>query len=559
METYPNSPLFPRNSQDSNGKANLRNKTYMTFPFSHHWRGRPTRAVPTPPHRSVTTRSLHHRTDPLSFRAGLENLESRHLLSTFTEMGVNLGSGTSAAWGDFNNDGWTDLYANFNDGTKDISSVVIRNDGGTFRMHQQLLSQGSPVGGGIWGDYDNDGFLDIFTHHNHHLFHNNNGTEFTNVSDLLPSLPMTNTLGATWGDFNGDGFLDLYITGYEIPNYEPDALLINNQGQGFTLAWQSSGNPARGVTAADFDEDSDLDVFVSNYRLVPNNLWENDGLGNFTDIAGSYGVAGDSGGSYPYGHTIGSAWGDLDNDGHLDLFVGNFRHAWGDGSQDHAKMLRNRGPNHNYDFELKAELTGADWQEAYASPAMGDYDNDGDLDFFITSAPGYGNQSRLYRNGGNWDFHNETSSAALGITENSYQNAWADFDNDGDLDLLTAARIYRNNTSGNNWLKIKLKGDGQRVSTTAIGAQVRASFNDTIMTRQVEGGTGQGNQNDLILHFGLGGYHGDVSLEVTWPDGTVRTSNAPANTVQTCTSSGKLQRYDHDSASGRWNWPRKSK
>ena len=466
-------------------------------------------------------------------RAGLEPLEPRRLLTTFTEISVNLGAGSAAAWGDFNNDGWTDLYANYNDGTKDISSVVIRNDGGNFNMQQQLLSQGSPAGGGIWGDYDNDGYLDIFAHQNHHLFHNDGGTGFSDVSHLLPSLPMINTLGATWGDFNGDSYLDLYVAGYETPNYQPDAVLINNQGQGFTLTWQSSGAPARGVTAADFDHDNDLDIYVSNYRLVPNNLWENDGLGNFTDTAGPLNVAGDSSGSYPYGHTIGSAWGDLDNDGYLDLLVGNFRHAWGDGSQDHTKILRNRGPSHDYDFELKAELTGSDWQEAYASPALGDYDNDGNLDFYLTTAPGYGNTPRLYRNTGNWQFHNATSATALGGINSSYQNAWADYDNDGDLDLVAASRIYRNNTTGTNWLKLKLEGDGRRVSTTAIGAQVRAIFDDIVMTRQVEGGTGQGNQNDLTLHFGLGSYNGDVALEITWPDGTVRTTSVPSNATHT--------------------------
>ena len=457
------------------------------------------------------------------FRTGLERLEPRYLLTSFTEIGVNLGAGHAAAWGDFNNDGWTDLYANYNDGTKDISSVVMRNDGGSFSMQQQLLSDGNPAGQGIWGDFNNDGYLDIFAFANHRLFRNDNGTGFTDVSSMIPSLPMISTQAATWADFNGDSFLDLYVGGYETPNYEPDAMLINNQGQGFTIAWQSRAKPGRGITAADFDEDGDVDVYVSNYRLEPNALWQNDGQGDFTDVAGARDA------TAGYGHTIGSAIGDLDNDGHLDIFAGNFSHA----GQPPAKFLRNTGPSGGYNFQLMNELSGDDWQESYASPALGDVDNDGDLDLYVTTVYG-GDDGRLYRNDGNWQFSNITSAAGdLSNPDNSYQNAWADFDNDGDLDLVTASRIYRNDSTGNNWLKLKLVGDGNFVNTTSIGAQVRATYDGVMATRQVEGGTGHGNQNDLTLHFGLGSYSGSVALEVTWPDGTVRTLSVDSNQTHT--------------------------
>jgi len=150
------------------------------------------------------------------------------------------------------------------------------------------------------------------------------------------------------GDFNNDTYLDLYIGGYEVygVSYLPDVILMNHNGGYFSQAWITPAGqeqPARGITAADFNEDGRLDIYVSNYRLEPNILWLNEGPGTFRNVAGEYGVAGDyDGWSWSYGHTIGSAWGDLDNDGYLDLFVGNFSHV--DAFQDRPKFYRNLGP-----------------------------------------------------------------------------------------------------------------------------------------------------------------------------------------------------------------------
>jgi len=159
---------------------------------------------------------------------------------------------------------------------------------------------------------------------------------------------------------------------------------------------------------------------------------------------------------------------------------------------------------------------------------LGDYDNDGDLDLFLTTIYGH-DASRLYRNNGNWNFTNVTFAQGLGtIPDDNYQAAWADYDNDGDLDLLTGAKVFKNQSqdNGNHWLKLRLQGDGKRISTTAAGAQVRITLGNQTLTRQVELGTGEGNQNDPTLHFGLGGYNGDLNVEVLWPDGTLETYGA---------------------------------
>ncbi len=435
---------------------------------------------------------------------GLEQLERRLLMSaTFTDIGLSLAS-AKAAWGDYDNDGYVDLYAGY---------TLYRNDNGNgFTAVNDAFS-----GSGIWGDYDNDGKLDLFTYTTGsevtlRLYRNaSTPTEaiFEDVTSILPYQGVMVSRGASWGDFDGDGFIDLYVGGYEgSPGDWPDRIFHNEGGTGFTNAWTAtSGHRARGVTSADFDDDGDLDIYVSNYRLQDNLLFRNNGDFSFVNVASSYGVAGAA-------HTVGSAWGDIDNDGLLDLFVGNFSHP----GQEQSHFYRNRGPAGGYTFEDRG-TGGVAWQESFSSPTLGDYDNDGDLDLFFTTVYG-GNFPVLYSNSnGSFSFSNVTSSAGLGGIQDTYQAAWADIDNDGDLDLVTGGRIYRNNNTDNTWLKVKLHGDGQTINTAAIGAKVKVTFAGKTLTRQVEAGTGEGNQNDMTLHFGLGGHAGQVQIEVIWKDG----------------------------------------
>ena len=425
--------------------------------------------------------------------------------------------GGRAAWGDFDNDGWVDLY---------VGGRLWRNGGGKrfVRVQKQPLA-----GDGIWGDFDNDGYRDLFCWTGQgRLFRNVAGKRFVDAG-RLPDLPMKVSRGAVWGDFDGDGLLDLYVGGYEAPGYQPDAV-YRNAGKGrFERVWKTPGRPqpARGITAADYDEDGDLDVYASNYRLAPNFLLQNDGKGGFTDVAARCGVAGD-GGLGAWGHTIGSAWGDLDSDGRLDLFVGNFSHK--PAYQDRPKFYRNLGASSECRFEDKSQGAGLAWQESFASPALGDYDNDGLLDLlFSTVYPR--DHCVLYRNEGNWKFADAT--ARTGISGRlTYQAAWADFDNDGDLDLLTGGRLFRNALRGRRWLKLRLVGDGRSVNRDAVGARVRIRLGETTPTRQVESATGEFNQNDPALHFGLGDQAGPVTAEIHWPGGATQKLKArPDRTV----------------------------
>jgi len=422
----------------------------------------------------------------------------------FADSGLDVGGG-KAAWADFDNDGLPDLH----NGGK-----FLRNTGDGFAE----VGNASP---GIWGDYDNDGWIDFFSYSSRNLLRNDRGQRFVDVTgDAIPNLPMTVSVGAAWADLDGDSFLDLYVGGFENPSYQPDAILMNRRDGTFRLAWTQSGDvdPARGITACDFDEDFDVDIYVSNYRLEQNQLWRNDGSARFTNAAPSLGVEGiDDGWSFSYGHTIGSAWGDLDSDGHFDLFVGNFSHP--QAHQDRPRFYRNLGPTSGYRFEDLSDRAGLAWQESFASPALADLDNDGDLDLYFTAVYN-GDRNVLYLNGRDFRFsHVENSGLPRG---NTYQAAWADVEGDGDLDIVTSGRLYLNIGNRNSWFALRLVGDGEKVNKSAIGAQARVTVSAGTITRQVESGTGEGNGNDLTMQFGLGVVEEEtVSVEIRWPDGTV--------------------------------------
>lgn len=281
--------------------------------------------------------------------------------------------------------------------------------------------------------------------------------------------------------------------------------------------------PARGITTADYDEDGDLDIYVSNYRLVANTLWQNDGKGVFAQVERAKKVDGD-GDLGAWGHTIGSSFGDFDNDGHLDLFVGNFSHP--PAYQDRPKFLKNLGPDKAFSFQDLTGQAGLAWQESFASPTLGDYDNDGLLDvYFTTVYPG--DHCVLYRNVGGFKFKDVTSESGISA-DLTYQAAWADVDNDGDLDLTTRGRLYQNNSPRQNFLKLKLTGS-RELGTNAVGAVARLTIGNQTLTRQITTSTGQGNANSQVLHFGLGTHDSNVNIEIAWPGNFKQTIEVSPN------------------------------
>jgi len=430
-------------------------------------------------------------------------------------------------WIDFDSDGWVDLF--------DGGGLWHNQQGKSFKK----VEAHGLGGGGSWGDFDGDGKIDFYTPGGGgRLFKNTGGGTFKLLEGAVPKLPMAAPMCAVWGDFSGDGLLDLYVGGYEAPAYQID-VRYRNQGDGtFKEVWRTTGapNPARGITTADFDEDGDLDIYVSNYRLVPNFLWQNDGKGNLANVSAALGTDGD-GGLGAWGHTIGSCFGDLDSDGRIDIFVGNFSHP--PAYQDRPKFLRNLGKAKKYRFEDLSKTAGLRWQESYASPTLGDFDNDGLLDLFFTTVyPG--DKSVLYRNMGKFRFAEVPKAAGMDRPQ-TYQAAWADWDSDGALDLVVGGGLYKNPGHAGHWIKVRLIGSGP-VNSTAIGASVRIRVGgdkQRVITRQVTSGTGQGNQADATMHFGLGDHSGEVTLEILWPGNYKQTLKTPIDRQVTVRFAGK--------------------
>ena len=415
------------------------------------------------------------------------------------------GMGNAAvSWADYDCDGWVDLY---------LSGKVWHNDKGT--QFTPVDGVALPISVTV-GDHDNDGWPDVAGWQegspNPPELRRYDGAakKWENQSSKFTGRPVYRSFASAWGDFNNDGYLDFYQTGMTKDSAWPaagtnDFIWFSDKAESFELTWTSpaAGN-TRAVTVSDFDRDGDLDVYTSNYWMTTDRLWQNDGKGNFTDVAGTLGIPNVN------GHGNGSAWGDFDNDGWIDLYVSNFSHS-GNPPPAFARNLEGRK------FENKG-AGGIAWVESQGAAAAADFDNDGDLDLFLTAV--YTPRCRLMRNDGDFKFVDVSERFGLTGIGPTYQAGWGDFNNDGYLDLVAHGKLLRNPGGDNHWLKVKLVAKDGTINASAVGGQVRIAVPGSgTLTRQVETATGQGNQNELTMHFGIGSYDGALTLDVFWPDG----------------------------------------
>ncbi|MGA1866766.1 MAG: FG-GAP-like repeat-containing protein [Thermoplasmatota archaeon] len=515
---------------------------------------------------------------------------------SFTNVSVAAGlSGTRGnffSWGDYDNDDHQDLLV---DGKR-----LFRNSGPpdfTFTDVTAKAGIDRRVTSGVFGDYDNDGWLDIFcgggeasSDHPKYpdiLWHNNRDGTFTDVTTSAGGISDTfPTVAGCWSDIDRDGYIDLYMVNYENSTLQgyPDHFWFNNGDGTFRNGTVSSGmseydHPyqGRGMSFSDLDNDGFMDGYVSNYRIMPNYLYLNQRNGTMIEAASSRGVDG-HGNDHPitqdgpyYGHSLGSSWGDIDNDGDMDLWVTNLAHkdAWRGPICDDSYLFENLGPEGGYAFEDRREGSGipikqipgallGDGDELMVSSAMADYDNDGDLDLFIPQV--YGDvsyaYSYLYSNEGGFVFSDVSTEASLRIW-NTYGSAWCDYNEDGWVDLVTGGgtwnqdlvsttdymvHLFRNEGAASNgdrmWLEADLVGRGS--SFDAIGARVVVDVDtvgdgefDLSIMREVQGGTAaQGQQDSMLLHFGLGSSVKALRMTVKWPMGReVRIEDVEPNTI----------------------------
>ncbi|MFH0944975.1 MAG: CRTAC1 family protein [Planctomycetota bacterium] len=441
------------------------------------------------------------------------------------------------AVGDYDNDGDPDLC---------FSGRLFRNEKGKNFVEVSneagIKARGASA---LFADYDNDGDLDLLLPNSPHpsLLRNggkSGGYKFEDVTTAagLDQLKIGSTPeGAAWFDLDADGWLDFYLAAYEgggLGNCQPDCLVRNNGNGTFSDVSERSGVLSagslcgRGVTTSDFDQDGDTDLYVSNYRLHPNLLFRNLGGGAFEEVSEALGVKGEvgKGGQY-YGHTIGSCFGDVDNDGDIDLFSANLAHPRfiSQGFSNLSLLYINSGEEGGYSFTEERRERGIRFQETHSDPAFVDFDNDGDLDLSLTCVY-EGVPSALYQNDG-FGFFTPVTFGSRAIAFNGWGQAWFDYDDDGDLDVLigsgSGCRFFRNGGNDNNWLKVRLVGT--KGNRDGFGARLELETlqgdEPLRLVRELPSARGTTSQDGQTVHFGLGKYKGKVRLTVSWP-GQVR-------------------------------------
>ena len=428
------------------------------------------------------------------------------------------------AWGDYDNDGYQDLLLDGNRLFKNLSGKFF------YEITSMAFPGGINASGAVWGDFNNNGALDFVTKDPEAVWLNDKGVfrKVTGENSILDNGVPTEGIGTA--DLNMNGFLDIYFANYESPDghYEHDRMFFGTGEGKFTDASATAGimpegakpEAGRGVSIADHNNSGYPDIFVSNYRLGENFLFINDGNGNFVNSAAVKGVAGSNIEGW-WGHTIGSEWGDLNNDGSLDLVSANLAHPRFIDFSDMTMIYKNSGPP-LYTFSDVRKSSGIRYEETHSEPALGDLNNNGFLDIYFTSVY-EGRRSFLYANKGDMTFDDITYLSGS-RKFNGWGVAFADFDNDGRLDMLVAGgeriRLFKNITPDTgNWLQVKITGKNH---SDGIGTRLKLYNNNISLTREIQGGKGSTNQHSLVQHFGLGQESEDLTLEIRFPLGEKR-------------------------------------
>ena len=358
----------------------------------------------------------------------------------FSEISTNLEgiSSSSAAWGDYDNDGDLDILMTGNSSSGSISKIY-RNDSGVF-SHINAGLYSTAYGTVSWGDYDNDGDLDILlTGLNiSKILRNDSGV----FSDIYARLPRTSSGRAAWGDYDNDGDLDLLLAGQlqDGTNDDYSGIYRNDSGVFTDINAGLIGVRGGSTSWADYDNDGDLDILLSGYNWDGTNnyisaIYRNDS-GSFVDInAGLFG-----------GYNSSVDWGDYDCDGDLDILLSAYNNT-----SHVSKIYRN---DNGVFTDVNAGLTGV----SSGSVSWGDFDNDGDLDILLSGGNQTGRFSQIYRNDSG--LFTDIYAGLVGVSSGSAD--WGDYDNDGDLDILLTGRaggsnyyntiIYRNNCLSSNTL-----------------------------------------------------------------------------------------------------------
>jgi enediyne biosynthesis protein E4 len=491
-------------------------------------------------------------------------------------------TGCGVAFYDYDNDGWLDIFLvngsrleGFAPGEEPTSHLFKNNRDGTFTdITAKAGLQRSGWGQGVCvGDYDNDGFEDLFVTYfgKNVLYHNNGNGTFTDVSAKAGVAGKKTRwgTGCAFVDYDRDGKLDLFVANYialdlataPVPESGPclykgvmvacgppglagdTNILYHNNGDGTfsdvsesTGITQANGFYGLGVLTADLDNDGWPDIYVAN-DSTPSALYQNKRNGKFVDIGVEAGCVLSADGKPQAGMGISAA--DYDLDGNLDLVKTNF-------AGDTPSLYRNHG---SWNFEDTTFTAGLGMHTQYLGWGCGflDMDNDGWPDILICNGhvypeveqlkteAGYPQRKLLYKNLRNGHFDDVSLSGGEGVTAPNASRgcAFGDFDNDGDIDFVVNTvngypqLIRCDSKLSNNWIKVRTIGT--KSNRSGIGARLKCVTQPKdepkphVQIDEVRSGGSYISQNDLRVHFGLGKAEKVDLLEIRWPSGQVDT------------------------------------
>jgi hypothetical protein len=489
---------------------------------------------------------------------------------------------------DYNNDGLLDIF--FTNGAA-IPSLektdpsyynrLFRNNGdGTFTdVTESAGLKGIGYSMGVAaGDYDNDGFLDLYVTgvNRNELFHNNGDGTFTDVTEkagvsgMVPKLGKAWAVTAGWFDYNNDGLLDLFVVNYlnydiktamlcpaeGVPAYcapnefqgTPNILYRNNGDGTFTDVSEQSHiaqyvGKGMGLAFADYDNDGFTDVFISN-DTFQNFLLHNNGDGTFTDVAMLAGVQYNENGKNVAG--MGADFRDIDNDGKPDLFQ---TAMFGDSFQ----LYRNLGEGQFQDLSGSSGLTRMTSRLTAWGTGIYDFDNDGYKDLFTANAEIIDNSMRishrpaelsngLFRNKGHMIFEDVSAKVGADFAAPAAHRgaAFGDFNNDGKIDMVVTVlngppQLLMNRTQNDNhWILLKLIGT--KSNRDGLGTKIKITTAHGSQFNEATTAVGYNSSSDKRVHFGLGDATVVDKIELSWPSGVKQVlTNVKADQILTVT------------------------
>ena len=490
---------------------------------------------------------------------GLNKDNSEYSIKPFLDVASNVGIKSRNMSGgvivdDFNNDNYLDIVTS--DWSLDGVMHYYQNDKKGKYVDYSKKSEIGRFKGGlsmIQADYDNDGDTDVFVMRGawmgkfgrqpNSLLRNNGDGTFTDVtikSGLYSEFP---TQAGTWNDFNNDGYLDLFIGNESTEESYPSELYLNNQDGTFTNAAQTAKCDVvdfiKGVTSADYDNDGDIDLFLSGMnkrKTLLKNTGIKDGIPQFVDATDKAGLAGINVMTFP------TWFWDYDNDGWQDIFVCGYQFTGSVAGEtamealnipnNSSKMYLYRN-NHDGTFSDVSKVSGLSKTVFAMGSNFGDIDNDGFLDMYLgTGNPDYKSltPNKLFRNMGTGTFADVTVSGRVGNLQKGHGVAFNDLDNDGDSDIFIEVggafvgdafnnSLYLNPGQNNNrWIKMQL--EGTESNRSAIGTKVKVSFKENGVSRSVYRTLNSGGSfgaSALRMEIGVGQATIIDQIEITWP------------------------------------------